>query len=233
MKKIFTLLSILSIGYSTLAQTAQVTIESDTVVCSGDANFLFTGDNHVNNGNLSDSAHLKWTRYELSMPTGWETTVCDPNNCYSVSTATKNFSLKPNFNGILKVNFIPNGVVGSGLVKLNVQSTDVAGTSLDAYFFATSTLGTATPTVQEVKDIILYPTPVRENVYVVFNPNMKPERLDVYNLLGQKVKSFPVQLERNSYKTELQLADLDKGLYFIRVYQQGSNLVLTKQFTKE
>jgi hypothetical protein len=51
--------------------------------------------------------------------------------------------------------------------------------------------------------------------------------------LGQKVKTFPVQLDRSTSRVELQLSDLDKGMYFVRVYQDGNSSVITRQFTKE
>jgi hypothetical protein len=229
MKKLFTFLLLSSLAAHVLAQPLVMTY--DSTHCSGDAASLFTCDNYIRN-NTGAYANLKWTRYEMGMPAGWQTTVCDKNNCYSAATSTKNFSLNQGDSGFIKVNFIPNNMAGSGLIKMNVSSLDNMY-SVDSYFFGSTTTGTAAPTVQEVKDILVYPTPVRENAYVVFNPSIRPDRLEVYNLLGQKVKSVPVQLERNSYRAEIQLSELDKGLYFLRVYQSNSNQVITRQFTKE
>lgn len=231
MKKIFTLLFVAAFALNTLAQSYVMT--HDTSHCSGDPASLFTCDNYVTN-NTGAYSNMKWTRYAVDMPAGWETTVCDKNNCYSTTTDTKNFSLDNSQSGFVKVNFIPNGTPGVGVIRINVSSLDETY-STDAYFVGTApeSVGINNPEMQEVKDIFLYPTPVRENVYVVFNPGLRPDRIDIHNVLGQKVKTFPIALERNNYRTELPLSDLDKGLYFLRVYQNGTTQVYTKQFTKE
>lgn len=231
MKKLFTFLSALAFASSVFAQS--LVMDQDTMHCSGDAVEGFSCNNNVKN-NSSSNGNFKWVRFE-SIPEGWHTSVCDKNNCYGTATsmAPIPFSLNAGQSGLINVNFNPNGITGSGMVRLVISSSDNLGFSKDSYYFGAADATGVTTVSQEVKDILLYPTPVRENVYVVFNPTIKPERVDVYNLLGQKVKTFPVQLEHNNYRVELQLGDLDKGLYFVRVYQDGSNQVITRQFTKE
>lgn len=231
MKKLYTALFVLLLANAT---RAQVTLQTDTSFCSGPSSeFVITCNNHVLNGS-SNAYALKWSRTVMGeTPSAWEVQICDNQNCWGPAYSTRNFNLSPNENADLKVNFVLNGTPGTGAVKVNVTDTDGSGINLESVFVAQTDATGTSATVQQVKDIMLYPTPVRERVYVMFNPSLKPERVDVHNVLGQKVKSFPIQLERNNYRTELALSDLDKGLYFVRVYQNGGQQVITKQFTKE
>lgn len=227
MKKFFTLLLALT---TTAVFAQQLVLETDTSYATGDPNFIIECSNHVLNS-TSGSVNLKWTRTEVMMPSGWLSQVCDKNNCYNPPVSIQSFVLAPNENGALKVKFIPNGP-GTSMVKLDVNSIDNSNLSTTAYFVATAS-GSNSVKTQEIKDLLLYPTPVRENMQVVFKPTMKPQRIEIFNVLGQKVKVFPVQLEPNNYRMELQLSDLDKGMYFLRLYQSGTTTVVTKQFTKE
>lgn len=226
MKKLFTLF----LAFSTIAGYAQqLILEEDTSYASGSPNFIIECDNSVQNLS-ANSVNLKWTRTELMMPSGWASQVCDKNNCYNPPVSIQSFVLAPNETGALKVKFVPNGP-GTSMVKLDVNATDNSGLNTTAYFVAmANSTGIKT---QEIRDLLMYPTPVRENMQVVFKPTMKPLRIDIFNVLGQKVKTFPVQLEPNNFRMELQLSDLDKGMYFLRLYQAGSTQVITKQFTKE
>lgn len=208
--------------------------DTDTSFCSGAATeFEVACENHVKNmSGTGDS--LIWIRTILDAPSAWQVAVCDENACYPPNFSTKAFVSLNNETSLMKVLFRPNGTAGTGVVKIHVYAkSDSANVNNTAYYVFNTTTGTSVDKMQDIKDVFMYPTPVRENMYVLFNPNLKPNRIDVFNVLGQKVKTFPVQLERSNARVELQLSDLDKGMYFVRVYQLGSNQVITRQFTKE
>lgn len=196
------------------------------------SDFLITCDNHVTNQS-GTTLNIKWVRTEESLPAGWSTTVCDKNTCYSSSTNIQTYTSNNNDKDLLKVNFAPAGTEGTGVVRLNVFSTsDSANTNTVAYYIAKSDINAST-SVQKVKDFVIYPTPVRSNMFIAYNSSIDPTKVEIYNVLGQKVKTILIENERANNKIELDLSMLNKGLYFARVYTSGSSAVLTKQFTKE
>ena len=208
--------------------------DTETSNCAGAASeFEVSCENHIKNmAGFGDT--MVWVRTLVSGPSAWDVAVCDENACYPPNIGTKWFIALNNETSLMKVVFRPNNTSGSGLVKVHVYAkSDSANSNNTAYYHFNTITSTSNYTAQAVKDIFIYPTPVREIMNVVFNANLKPNRIDVFNVLGQKVKTFPVQLDRSTGRVELQLADLDKGMYFVRVYQDGSSSVITRQFTKE
>jgi len=206
-------------------------MELDTSVSTGPVGFDFIlCDNHITNATGSNLL-LTWTRTDYALTTGWEGSVCDKNMCWLPTDFTKNFQLASGETAILKLQYAPNNLPGSALTKLTVAATGGSGWTTEAYYHASTDI-TGVTRVNAVKDIFIYPTPVRENMYVVFNQNLRPNRVEVFNVLGQKVKSFSVQLDRNATRIELQLNDLHKGTYFVRLYHDNGNSVITRQITK-
>ena len=59
-----------------------------------------------------------------------------------------------------------------------------------AYYVATAELPNSTPTVKQLKDVFLYPTVVKRTPQLTLRPGMKSDRVEVYNVLGENVKTF-------------------------------------------
>jgi hypothetical protein len=55
--------------------------------------------------------------------------------------------------------------------------------------------------------------------------------MEIYNVLGQRLKTELFSSDKNN-RIDLNIQELDKGMYFARVYTQNGE-VYTKQFTKE
>lgn len=230
MKQILTILCVLGLSVGSIAQS--LTLQQDTTFCSDDVAFQISCSNHITNS-TGINLNLKWTRNEISMPTGWTTNVCDKNNCYGINTSTQSFFLDNGEEGLLKPLFNPNGTVGTGIIGIAVTSlTAGANYSAYAYYVATANASNAVPTVQELKDVAIYPSPVRDNLQLTIHPNLSVERIDVYNLLGQNVKSFAVKSEKLAQPLNLSVAELEDGFYFLRIAQREGE-VISRQFIKE
>ncbi len=84
--------------------------------------------------------------------------------------------------------------------------------------------GIATPTVDLLTSA--YPNPFKDKLTLKYNA---VESIDLFNIVGEKVKSF--DLPANETKTEIDLTDLNTGIYFIRTYKEGV-VVETKKIVK-
>jgi len=63
--------------------------------------------------------------------------------------------------------------------------------------------------------INVYPNPVKDVCTLNFNKTYSDVKIEIYNSLGCKMKELNI---RSVSKTELNLSDLPKGIYFIKVY---------------
>lgn len=89
---------------------------------------------------------------------------------------------------------------------------------------ATAASGIATPTVDLLTSV--FPNPFKERITLKYNA---VEAIELYNVIGEKVKSF--ELPSNQTQTEIELSDLNAGIYFIRTYKEGL-IVETKKIIK-
>jgi hypothetical protein len=76
-------------------------------------------------------------------------------------------------------------------------------------YFGTNPSGNMTEIASSGAGVILYPNPVR-NV-LRFRSSVALEWISIYNLSGQQVKHF------TSPGTEVNVSDLPRGLYFVRI----------------
>ncbi len=168
---------------------------------------------------MSDGTHGAWT-----------STVCDENNCYSNSTSSMDFSLNGGEDGLLKLTVTPNDIAGAGVYQILVYDiSDSANTN------AVMTVNVAAEFATGVSDpingdISIYPIPAKDvlNVNIEFVENASS--VEIYNVVGQKLKSVTIQ--DGSKVASIAVSDLKKGVYFVRVYSNGKD-VITKTFTKE
>ena len=75
--------------------------------------------------------------------------------------------------------------------------------------------------------ILLYPNPCMEKVSVKYE---NADAVSVFNLVGEKM--MDVKLSGNSGTTELNVAELSSGVYFVAIMKEGI-IVETKKITKQ
>jgi hypothetical protein len=228
MKKLFTLFCLGLIFYSSIyAQTITV------APTSFELNFTADGQEATHStitNNSTTGRTLRWIRYVNDAPAAWTTTVCDLNNCYSASTATMAFYLDAGASGLLDVTLTPHDVAGTGTYEIFVydvnDSANVNGMVTIAADIESAT-GISDPAESGIS---IFPIPAKDMLTIGFDPAKNINRIEVYNVVGQKLKTAPVT--PGSKSVVVPVSDLKKGVYFVRVYGNGKEIV-TKTFTKE
>lgn len=89
---------------------------------------------------------------------------------------------------------------------------------------ASAASGIATPAVDLLTSA--YPNPFKDKITFKYNA---VEAIDLFNIVGEKVKHF--ELPSNETKTEIDLSDINTGVYFIRTYKEGQ-VIETKKIVK-
>lgn len=172
---------------------------------------------------------LRWIRIVESEPTGWATTVCDKNLCYSPQTSSEDFTLGVDSVGLMKLNIFPNNVDGQAKYQIIIYDVnDSANTSaimnVDALAKVTGISGITGETVS------IYPNPAKGMLYMNLDGSKHITSVDIHNIVGQKVKTVSIQDGEKS--VAIPVSDLKKGIYFLRIFNNEKEIA-TKTFSKD
>ncbi len=190
-----------------------------------------TGSNDMicqitNNSTDASDSMYSWNVIKYNPPTAWALTFCDPDNCYGAMNLglTQNFKLKKSMSGQLKATYTFNNTGGRDTMKMIVQSLKKS-TNKDTITFVVNAWMTGINEVSRASDINCYPNPVNDILYFKYPVNGSLN-IDIYNILGTKVKSFI----HDGKTTQVNVSDLNNGVYFVR-FKDGAN-VYSKTFSK-
>lgn len=240
MKYLVTLVSFLLFAGIAQAQFLLITSDSLSVVdmdygSYSEAKMEFD----VINTHPDSTFQVNWSRVQNEGPGGvWGKTdepelgtsqVCVDGNCFYYPVEDGDFTLAPGDTMPMYLTFITNGQPGIGRAKL--QITVDRDNSGEIKFFAKLGDVTSAPTLAKAEaKLQVYPNPARDYILVKQESGAKVERIEVYNMLGLKVLSQ--QAQADSQITRVDLLDMQKGIYMVRVFDKDNNVVLTKSISK-
>jgi Secretion system C-terminal sorting domain len=175
--------------------------------------------------NSSDSMFI-WEIIELSQPSAWQLDFCDPFYCRTGATQGDKFEFKmrQGQSGWMKADYIFNNTSGSGVVKVAIYAKNNTSNA-DTLTVRPNSWVTSVNEVSKTNTFRFYPNPVKDQLHIKFAAS-NPVRMELFNILGVKVKSFT----HEGQLTSIPVGDLQNGVYFIRFEENGK--WITKQFTK-
>lgn len=94
---------------------------------------------------------------------------------------------------------------------------------LDNFHFRSSSWPVGVKTINTAPAISLYPNPARGLTHLV-DPQGLYERIEVYNLMGQRVKSFAK--DKGTTELDLDLSNQPAGLYLVRASHNGQKTTI-------
>ena len=192
-----------------------------------DGNYNIDSQSKITN-NATDAADsmFTWTIIEVNQPTAWQLDICDPFQCRTGITQGQSyeFKIRKGESGFFKVDYFFQGMSGNGSVKVavacksNPLNRDTLSASVNSWV-------TGVSEVNRAKTITAFPNPVKDVLTVKF-PTKDDVTIDIYNVLGTRVKSF----SHSGMNSQINIAELQNGVYFLRFTENGK--LYTKQFTK-
>lgn len=226
MKKLVLYFLTLIVAPSLFAQT--ISFSPKVSKGQGPSTF-FQLDAKSNITNNTNDSVFEWEVIEISSTrTEWEFGMCDPANCLvNIKVGAKaEFILAPGKTGEFKGDFVINDKSGSGsgkvvcYLKSNPSIRDTVEFILNAW---------VTSIKENVvsREFSLFPNPAKERLVIKYHgASREPVSMDIYNVLGSKVKT----INHSGFETEINISDLQKGIYFIR-FKEG-NKTISKSFSK-
>lgn len=177
--------------------------------------------------NSGNAVAIKWTRTLEQLPTGWTTNFCDNNACYLGSVSSKQFNLMSGDSGLLKPLLYPNGVAGTCVFRVKLEST-TPGVSYagSVVFVAVAQQSSGTADIELVKDLAVFPNPTSEVLNVVF---ADPNFLGTLQVSDAKGQVLLTETKANT-TTTLNIEALPAGFYTLTaISEKGS---VSKGFVK-
>jgi hypothetical protein len=233
MKKYFSsLFTLLLVATSVQAQI--IGFSNDTVTTNGYSNdYEIVTNCNIDNLTNADQT-IVWRRTINSLPNGWTTSVCDKNACWSYSTDTKTFLLPYNRSEKLDVHFYPNNNTGNALVEMiaYVQG-DSANTVVRSVYKASAEQPSSVTTTKKNFVVNVYPNPVKDIMMIKGLPDNQTYKVEVYSILGMKISSQTLAAGSSQGGIhEVDVQELPKGVYMVRVVDKNMNLVFNKSISK-
>jgi|APTNR8051073442_1049403.scaffolds.fasta_scaffold01518_8 elongation factor P hydroxylase len=226
MKKCLLLFSLVFSVQSFFAQNLEMVINPNPVVETGIEAADFEGvgyANVVHNG--TEMIAVRWTRKVISMTEGWQSAICDKNQCYFPSVNSQPFEFLAGEAARLDVHVYPNGIEGSALIEVTlVNVADTTQSVTGVYYFNQSPNGTTDVNFEQVK---VYPNPT-QGLFTIAAPDQQIERVDVFDLAGRTVKQF--QYSAGQWYS---VSDLPQGAYLLRLLGNNGQTVSTRLMNKE
>lgn len=179
---------------------------------------------------------IVWERVTNDYPSNWGgTQICDKNQCYSSVVDSQGFVLPPNDTNKLNLHFVNLESTGEAYARVKVyQDRDSAATARFINYRTKKVTSSHTPDqdvrADQASSIQIYPNPVEDYLQVKNKGNNNIRKIAVYNILGSKVISH--EAEPNAIISRLNMQDLKKGIYMIRVYGKNNRVLMTKSVSK-
>lgn len=197
--------------------------------------FVLTDSKAVIRNNSETQVRLKWVLEVVEAPEGWEVSVCDNNACYTpniISNIDASIGinaplvLMPGDTSLLDARVLPNFVGGSGKVKVHLSMSD----DPDNVFLTVDyeiTVQDQTTSVSEVEKnkIRIFPNPTSD--YIQLTNNSIVDHLDIYNVVGRKVRSFQA-----NFGGRYDISNLPNGLYLVSLMNEKEGVLKTLRLRK-
>ena len=115
------------------------------------------------------------------------------------------------------------GGFGSSVEEAKADFAAIVKEAQDCYVKTMHVSSVGIPTVEQSRELKVYPNPTRGNVFIQ-NENAIIERVVVTDLYGRTVATIPV----NDYQGTLDLSSMPNGLYLLRIEQVDGTHIMHK-----
>ncbi|PSR05144.1 MAG: hypothetical protein BRD50_01775 [Bacteroidetes bacterium SW_11_45_7] len=216
------------------AQVYTVLEDTFTVKASSDKNVSVAYGNIASQS--SDPITIVWERTVENYPSNFGgTQICDKNQCYAPSIDSQGFVLPANDTTKLDVHFINKENTGQAYVKVKVYVDRDSAATVSYIHYRTEQVTSTNETSEKLRanaasSINIYPNPVEDYLQVKNQGNQDIKKIAVYNILGSKVLTH--RAEPNAIINRLNMQDLKKGIYTVRVYGDNNRVLMTKSVSK-
>ncbi|WP_298497986.1 spondin domain-containing protein [uncultured Algibacter sp.] len=107
-----------------------------------------------------------------------------------------------------------------------VSGFPINGNKMATITFTYNNSTLSTNNLNKITDLKIYPNPTKGNITILNVQNVELKPIEIYSVLGKLIKQIPV--DQNSNKINLNLTDLNTGLYLLKL-QDNTNTYNTQK----
>ena len=175
----------------------------------------------------NQTKRVVWQRNIISLPNGWQSLVCDINQCWTsgVNASPDTIILAANGTSNLDAYIRPNQISGSATIELKATEVGNAANTVTGRYLFTTTTNTREISKNN-SSFKIYPNPTTD-YFMLNNDGEVINRVVIYNIIGRQVRSYNVV---DNYKYYVN--DLPEGLYIVRLLNNSGNTIKTIRLNK-
>lgn len=166
---------------------------------------------------------LTWVRSVIEMTEGWESAVCDVNQCYMPFVNSQDFFLEAGHSGDMDVHVYPNGIEGGAIVKVEVFVTEDPSISTSALYYFNHAVGLTERFTEKVK---LFPNPTSDFIHIEDSKN-DINGVEVFSIDGKLLLSTSLSIPQS-----IDIRNLPKGNYILKLRNKNAQVVSTNLIIK-
>lgn len=214
------------VGLMSLAQPTNFSVEAtDTTLYGSPSVSDFYGDIDLTN-NTPSALNMGWVESENNIPSGWQVSYCDPYACRPIGVSTATFQLFPVSGQYINVHFYPNGISGSGYVRVQVyETTDPSNYHELTYYGVADATGMVELSLVHGSMDQNVPNPFKIETQVNYELNSETGSIVVYDMTGKVVEEVNLFVSSGTVTIG---KELEPGVYVYCLYSD-STLIDTKR----
>lgn len=177
---------------------------------------------------------LKWKRMIINQPLGWQTQICDDYAYYTPDIST-NYDAKYKLNSPIELapgasfdfslHILPSGIAGKGLYEIPFSLTKSPDKIIGTLVLSATVEDIADAKETAKTNLRIFPNPAID--YFEVTPSASIDRVEVFNMIGRKVRSFDTN---NTYRFDI--SDLPAGIYFVSLISDKKGVLKTLRLNK-
>lgn len=185
--------------------------------------------------NTRSSMNLVWKLTNFGdQPAGWETAVCDNNQCYPPFVLTNviiggNPDLPVELNttdsSIIDMHLYPDEIAGTGHTQVCFATRESIDEILGCMTYKFTVGNSSSVTTTQLGDLEVFPNPTTEYFGLTNNGSIK--EIQVYNMLGRKQRVFEAALGKKYY-----VGDMPAGMYLVAFLDKDGKIEKTTRLVK-
>ncbi len=243
MKKFLLMLACFAGAYSGRAQV--FTVPYDTVKATYSGTGIMTLHDNITN-TTANNITVEWKVTACTFPNpAWITdtafAICDVESCYgNIGGALTNGNLHTPVYGAnathdsvgdfhLQLDLGWPSAANYNGVYYTVVNLKSGSYSKNIVFQIGKYAQSVGTTGKKDDDVVLYPNPAKNNLYLAYTGNAVIKTITIHNLIGKLVCSF----NTTGNNVQLDIADMPAGVYYLRLNNAEGQLVATRRFTHQ
>jgi len=213
---LFAFLFVSLLGYSQTLSFEKAVVEQPADPSIGD---IAAYNRIQNSGNLPVRA--RWIREVNDVPAGWESAICDTNQCYLPRIDSAEFTIQPNSDAPIIPHIYPDGTPGSAQITVRIVDIDDRRNTAVSTFSFPMISSVNNPYATGAK---LYPNPAYDEFSIL--SDVAVSEVTLTNMLGKLIRVYP------GYSPSYDVSDLPNGIYLVSMKDSYGRIIKTLRFSK-